>query len=510
MASLAMTRGGLPRTPRAPDVVAKRRGRLVHIVTIVVFATPFLLLVWYATEIHFISNFHASTVTKALLALDRGRLELIGLVYPPVPFLIAMASPSAWALGAASGLLAATIVWLLWRHLIDAGVALGVRLLLVGTLFMLPAFLFIATQSIGDVGTLLLFLLAWRSYERFMLSGQTVSGFMAGLVFGAGFFLNFHALSYGIVYAAISPLFLRSERQQDGHQPGRLAGALVIGFPVIAATVCWTYLNWLFTGRMFAFLIDPDAPARAFVDAEGTAFLGFSEALRSAGADLVHVPIYLVIGALVAIRSPRRFPAYLAPLVVVTVLRAIGFSYTQSFSVSTFAVAAIASAQVVRTHAAVLLVSLTCVLQIGLGLVLATGGAEADEWRDRVVDGRATSSDEMERAIADRLALVPERKILADDRSAFRLVARSGSAAPYVLPADRAFEPTLSAPGRFVDYVLVSENPAPGDEVAFQYGDAAPGGFRLTTRWPGWKLYEREGAPPLFGEDSPFDDIATP
>src|SRR2546428_634200 len=64
-----------------------------------------------------LSHHHAHVIEKALLALDRGRIELIGFVYPPLPFLLLLPRPSpafAGLLGAGCG---ALVVWILSRAL---------------------------------------------------------------------------------------------------------------------------------------------------------------------------------------------------------------------------------------------------------------------------------------------------------------------------------------------------------------------------------------------------------
>ena len=40
-----------------------------------------------------LSHHHAHVIEKALLVLDRGRLELIGFFYPPLPFLLMLSWP---------------------------------------------------------------------------------------------------------------------------------------------------------------------------------------------------------------------------------------------------------------------------------------------------------------------------------------------------------------------------------------------------------------------------------
>lgn len=121
-----------------------------------------------------------------------------------------------------------------------------------------------------------------------------------------------------------------------------------------------------------------------------------------------------------------------------------------------------------------------------------------------MLTGVPRQEDRFELEIGRRLQQAPPRQVLTDDRSAYRLIARTGTARPFLLPPDPEFLLALNAPEAYVDYILLPTDSVPGvDLVADRYSRRPPDGFVVDATWPGWVLYRRETAPSLFLALSP-------
>lgn len=112
-----------------------------------IFSLPFLVAGYFATGHHFLSNHHAHLIEKALIAVDRGRLELIGFVYPPLPFLLLLPWPTAMLASALAALAAGTTAWILWRRLAHVPMPLAVKALLLAAAVGTPALLYLGRPA---------------------------------------------------------------------------------------------------------------------------------------------------------------------------------------------------------------------------------------------------------------------------------------------------------------------------------------------------------------------------
>lgn len=90
-----------PGTP--PAVTEPRAAWWVRAVLAVLAAAPPAVAAWLLVGQGWRSDPHGAFLQRVLFAADRGRLELLGFEYPPLPFLLLLPSPTdAWtiALGA--------------------------------------------------------------------------------------------------------------------------------------------------------------------------------------------------------------------------------------------------------------------------------------------------------------------------------------------------------------------------------------------------------------------------
>lgn len=493
-------------TIKLPDATRGKNSSLnlgYQLLFSVMLAIPFVWLAWLAQSNLYLSNQHAHLITKALQALQRGRLEIIGFTYPPLPFLLTALYPKPFTPAVIAALAGGATAWLLLSHLIQVPFPAIGKIILVFSLAILPASLFIATQSMGDMVTLLLFLIAWNQFIRFTRAGETWSGFVAGLVLGLAFFFNPYALIYGLIYALASPLFYHWENKPllQRNWQDDLTLVVVIAFPTLLAFFSWSYLNWVFSGNPWRFLNDPASPLFTYMNPEIAPAYGLQAALWSSLNDLIRLPLYPLIGIIVLTVSPRRFLAYLTPFLVSILVRSFGFAYPQPFALTIYSVVAIAG--IPRRAPKIWGWILIPVALVNLLIAFSTmqQSSELRSWENLLVNQKPESSDEFEWKVAQIFAQAPPGSILTDDRSSYRIIARAETSKPFLLPGDTEFILALSAPQRYVNYILIPTGEVwGGDQVAARFGDHEPAHFVLEAAWPGWKLFRKEGAQPLLNQ----------
>ena len=454
-----------------------------------ILALPFLVAGYQLTGSLFVSNHHAHLIEKALIVLDRGRLELIGFVYPPLPFLLLLPWPTPIVAMTLAALAGGATAWVLWQRLMILPFPRVVQVLLLLVPMSAPSTLYMATQSLGEMLVLLLFLIAWVAFLNFTRAGETRSGFLAGLALGAGFFANYYAALYAIPYALFAPVFMRDRRRGAA-----VAAAFVLLFPVLIAVISWSYLSWLFTGDFLSFARDPGSSLFVYTRAASEDLpVGWTLALRATAHDLGSSPLYLVIGLVVARLWPSRLVGFLIPAVLITGFRAFGLVYPDYFAINTLTVVALATLPPHTPSRLWPILLLAAGIHLWIGYTTPLKGEPA-AWAQAMRSSRTTETDRQEQIIGDYLAKKPPRSVLLDDRVAYRIVTRAGTARPFLLPADPLYQVAESQPSEFVQYVLVPALPSTGSgsRLSIIYPADPPQGVRLVASWRDWRLYERK------------------
>jgi hypothetical protein len=387
-----------------------------------------------------------------------------------------------------AALVAGLMAWILWGQLARTSCPVIVRVVLLAAVLGVPASLFLATQALSEMLALLLFLIAWIGFLNFTRAGDTPSGFVAGLALGLAFFASHYALLYGLAYAMFTPMFIRKRGRA-----GAVAAAFVLLFPVVIAVLSWCYANWIFTGDPLAFT--RDAGSSLFVYSAAAVEdlpIGWPEALRATGRNLLSSPLYLAIGVIVMFLQPARLPAFLVPAVLIIGVRAWGLVYPDYFAMTTLAVVALAALHR-RTPATLWpVLGLAAVVHLWAGYATPLGGEPA-AWMRAVRTGRPAPADVAEVKVAGHLARFPQGSVLVDDRVAHRVVSRAGTARPFLLPADPLYALAETRPAAFVRYVLVARRSPECSVGRFSTACTTnlPWGVRPVAVWEGWALYER-------------------
>jgi hypothetical protein len=463
-----------PRALRVLDLEPARHLRATALASV-----PFWLLGAWALRAGWLSDRHAHVLAKALLAWDRGRLEAIGFVYPPVPFLLVLPWPSPELMVFWSGLAAGTAAWLVTYELRRRRLAPAAVASVVAATFASPAAAELTTGSLSELLASLAVVLAWLHYLNFVRARHTWSGFVSGLILGLAFFVHFHVLLYAVALALLAPFFARESMDPwEG-----LARVWVVVFPAVWSLVTWSYLSWVFQGDPFSFLRSAEAVVLGWAPAASGWRARLEDALRLAATELPRVPLVVVAGLLALKTAPRQAAAFVALLALPTVSRALGVPFSSQLAVFTYAlVAALAVPRSPSPRAQRWLVTLAA-LQVA-----AAAAAGSWPWH------RFHPSTPGEAVFARKLASLPPRSVLADDRSAYRLVAWARTARPFLLPPDREFTAAVENPEGRVAFVLVSTAPAPNDEVSRRFLERFRGRAPVLS-WGPWRLYQVRESP---------------
>lgn len=469
-----------------------------HLLRVLLFSLPFLGVAVVVDRLGFLSNAHAHIVAKALLAADRLRLEVIGFLYPPLPFLTVLPLPRPLVPSVLASVAAGGIAWLLWYDLDRNGIPRLWRMVLTVAVVVTPTALYLATQAYPEVLALHLIVVAWHYYQNFVRYRHTFSGFVAGLVLGLAFYAHFYAFLYAVALAALVPLFRpQASVEESVRQHGVTASLiLVTAFPAIWAALSWTYINWVFTGNPLTYLAEPAAavfdPVRW-----NTPWEARLHWLREFGLELLAQP--LLIGALLlnGWRDPKRILPLAVLALMPSAIRLVGLAYSLPLALGTYTLLGVLSLpERLPRWIGPILVLLALAQGIASASLLSREG-EVVQWERVVTMGESRSHDLEEIALAGRLRQAPPRSILADDRGAYRLIARTESARPYLLPADAAFAAALDRPADYVRYVLAEQTPSRGDLVSERFHQDPPVGFVVDGVQAGWIVYRRADAASL-------------
>lgn len=483
------------------------------------FTAPFLIVAAFARNDGLLSSDHAHLLTQALALHRDPALTTIDYSQPPLVTVLLAIKPSAFLVQFMSAIIGGTVAYVLWTQLRTTRISLWLRTLLVGSFCLTPSVLLVAGMHASDMLALLLLLVAWRSYVKFVHHGLTWHGFMAGLLLGLAFFSSFLTLLFVIPFALGAPSYFRStnvdglntsavtvERNKRNRLHAILAGLIVITFPGICALASWAYLAWQGTGNIFHL---PSTIANAGI-LDGNSPSAW-ELVRMTGEDLVRQPLYVFVAFLMAGRGLRQFIAHLFPVALVTVPRALGWQYDEGFVSACyigFAVLGLAVLTAGRPNRPArninrwmnTALSIAAVAQIAVA-VLPLRTDEPSNWRAAITNSNtaAVTLAQEQQQFANTLKRQPQGVILTD-YSASQIISRAGTTYPFLLPASDQFVPAIWNPSHIVDHILLPNEKNYQDRSGLEdvrKGGTIPG-FHPDGSLAGWQLYTRDGVANLF------------
>jgi hypothetical protein len=498
-------RVGDPVLEDVPDRTGWRK--FAYLLGPLLFSMPFMILAFLPKRHGFVSAEHSHAVFDALVAKGNGQLDQLGQNAAPLVGTFAYLVPSLLGLRVLAALAAGAATWVVWRQLAGVRLAPGLRALLLAGFATSPAMLFLSDAAASQMITLLLLLVAWRLYLRFVTLGVTWSGFAAGLVLALAFFCDFTSILYVIPFAIAAPKALfRGVRvhPQDRFQAA-VTGFLVIALPAMFALAAWCYATWIISGNPFGF--SDQVP----LDGTQPLFTGTQRALEAMAGDLVRVPLYPLVALALLTRNRRTLVAYLFPLILTTALRLAGHAGNEAFTLATYhgfaLIGVIALAQrwpqrlrmswahrSARNSLVAFLVVVGSV-QLTVNLTYSLRSPEPQAWRSAILDGQTLEAESVSAEVGRVLADRRSHSVLADD-NAYKLIARHGTIDPYVMPSDARFELAHSAPQDWVDHILVNTSPSAYDHLSQDFSGLVPS-FYTDYEWPGWRVLTRVGATPV-------------
>lgn len=434
-----------PAEPRAP--------RATRLLLAVAVALPLVVLAATMAHDGWLSDTHGAFLQRVRFALDRGRLELLGFEYPPLPFLLLIPSATTTATWVLGGVAVAALAWLVIDECTERRSILPL-VLLVAALWT-PIGLHLVIGDFNEAIGLLALFIGWRHYRRWWSTRQTIHGLRTGLWLGLAFYTSPLGLAVALVAGAVLPLVF--PRLQI---PPFASQLVLLVFPGVAAATTWAYLSWVFVGHV-AFPFTPWEP--------GSPLLG--------EVVLWSIP-YLLVALLLWKRPSATTAGILLPLALLWVANRVGWHFSLAFAVVMLTLVAIVSLPASLDRAVRALVGAVAVTQAVLAWIVWP----LPELRP---DDRAA------RAVAEALASAPSRSILIDDREAGPLLKWATSMDPYLTTRDIGFEIAVAEPLTTVRYVLVTSTDSTTTLDAVRF---PPRGFVRAWRWQGYTLWKHPDA----------------
>jgi len=288
-------------------------------------ALPLVGMAVWAHWSGFASTSHRQFVAQAE-AVRAGGAELAGLgsAYPPAPTLLAAVVPGgALGLSVVASLFAGVTLHLTWAQLVRRGFPTWFVVCLLPPLFAVPAVAYLASQSVAGIATLSLLAVALQGFVQFTVNRDTEAGFVTGLALAVAFTFDPIAVLYAVALGAAT-VFVARERFRTEVGSAVAATVAVILFPTLFAVLAWTFLEWRFAGVVF----DTIATNPDILTFPKGVFPGLAAAAVTVGAALLHVPLYLAVGLLYAVRRPVALIGYAVAVPASIVAVWTGLRYT--------------------------------------------------------------------------------------------------------------------------------------------------------------------------------------
>jgi len=383
---------------------------------------------------------------KALLVLHGipPRLENFGFIYPPLPILIACLFNGNVLL--AQGFVASLITTAIVFHIRKSTPTLRQAFpLTVFVTFSFPV-LFLATQRFDLYLYFFLVVLSAKFLYQYKNEGYSLHLFLAGPLFGAAFFTHFSAIY-------LLPLFFFLIYYLYGGQPKKMMAVSMTFFtPSLVSLFVFSYINFMFTGEAFGFLIKHNMLFSnlniAILISSGTVFEDLKYMLKYV---LMIVPA--IIPFFWGTFYDRNVVLILPFLIILSLFYSALFFPTIYFS----AIFIIHFLLMTRWHEPFKQKVFLFVLGVSLLSSPLIALSSSDSYEKGVAHAFFRSPQEGNTDPYKKMAALlndTEGKILLDDVNGYPLVYLMEKPARFILPYQFEFATALSMPDRFVDYIV--------------------------------------------------------
>ncbi|QID33857.1 hypothetical protein [Pampinifervens florentissimum] len=437
-------------------------------IAFIVFFILFLLYFYISQELFFKFDYIHSNLLffaeKALIAVQSGfRVENIGFVYPPiafVPFLIVndplLVSPIISALFSTF-----LITYLIKTYKTDALSILSISIIMLN-----PLYLFLSSQRFDVLLFYILLSLSVFYTVRHIETKYSLYIFVAGLLLGITFFVDFRSLFVVPVY--FISLFLLTSKENF---PYRVAIVVVKITPVVFFLFSWLYLNWIFTGNPLNFIQSPYSFFRSepvideFIQASGSFIRSLYLTLKQLFLNsLLILPYFLVIPYIKRFKllyTTPLFLVYIVPIFVFYFSIYFGMSFPYMYSSVLFLLFSLVFAFYLRiANSKPYLFSMIIAFLSAFFIPDHSKDLNEKEFigslKGRIIPERISIKED--RIIAELLIGYGCKKILSDDAYTFPVVYFTGSSNIFILPHNYTYYTALSNPITFADCMLISRN----------------------------------------------------
>ncbi len=430
--------------------------------------TLFILYFYISQELFFKFDYIHSNLLffaeKALIAVQSGfRVENIGFVYPPiafVPFLIVndpILVPS---------IISTSLSTFLITYLIKNYKTEALSILSVSIIMLNPLYLFLASQRFDVLLFYILLSLSVFYTVRHIETKYSLYIFVAGLLLGITFFVDFRSLFVVPVY--FISLFLLTSKEKF---PYRVAILAVKITPVVFFLFSWLYLNWIFTGNPLNFIQSPYSFFRSepvideFIQASGSFIRSLFLTLKQLFLNsLLILPYFLVIPYIKRFKilyTTPLFLVYIIPIFVFYFSIYFGMFFPYMYSSVLFLLFSLIFAFYLRiANSKPYLFSMIIAFLSAFFIPNHSKDLNEKEFigslKGRSIPERISIKED--RIIAKLLISYGCKRTLSDDAYTFPVVYFTGSSNIFILPHNYTYYTALSNPITFADCLLISRN----------------------------------------------------
>ncbi len=430
--------------------------------------TLFILYFYISQELFFKFDYIHSNLLffaeKALIAVQSGfRVENIGFVYPPiafVPFLIVndpILVPS---------IISTSLSTFLITYLIKNYKTEALSILSVSIIMLNPLYLFLASQRFDVLLFYILLSLSVFYTVRHIETKYSLYIFVAGLLLGITFFVDFRSLFVVPVY--FISLFLLTSKEKF---PYRVAILAVKITPVVFFLFSWLYLNWIFTGNPLNFIQSPYSFFRSepvideFIQASGSFIRSLFLTLKQLFFNsLLILPYFLVIPYIKRFKilyTTPLFLVYIIPIFVFYFSIYFGMFFPYMYSSVLFLLFSLIFAFYLRiANSKSYLFSMIIAFLSAFFIPNHSKDLNEKEFigslKGRSIPERISIKED--RIIAKLLISYGCKRTLSDDAYTFPVVYFTGSSNIFILPHNYTYYTALSNPITFADCLLISRN----------------------------------------------------
>lgn len=451
-------------------------------------------------------------VEKATIAL-RGtppQLENIGLIYPPLPFILVLPFcffPLAWGAQFVTCAAMAFLATLIIRESLTQDPPPVLVTVIVLTLMFHPLVLYHAL--LGNSGGILYVILTFfyvYNLLRYSFIGDTLYIVFAGIMIGLMAFVRYEVFFLLVFLLPLIPWIGMASKMRTAHS---LFSLILMNFiPPIATSLAWMYLNWLFTGDFLNFLRSKYSYFQSIeylnvlnqrvLDARGNFLLSPWLVFSIAGTVF---PLYFVL--LIGINNIPFVFFFLAHIFAIALAVFFGKSLlalNDFLVLIPLSVLALAFQTNVNKKWKVFVGSLLLVVSIPLSVDRFVSSPLPDEqiFGNLLIGNPPERTFKAEWELAQYIKKeLKQKSIIMDDYKGFPIVVFSEDPLRFILPYQNVFIQAATNPSLYADVIVVADprtNEGRNDQLnilhpqLYQFGQE---GWRAIKEIYPWKVYTR-------------------